>query len=173
MEERSLLEQRVRAGGYGAEWDSEVALGWDNQKTADFASKCFPEEYGLAGRPSFERVMTIDSDSSKGGKALGGLLSSTYKNHTTFTAYNDGKVLIASHSYNSIRQLAGVIVHELSHMSDYVSGIYGVWANQYGKLQARAMGEVKAYGMQNCYGDPYFSPKNTDYQYWSNVFNSK
>jgi hypothetical protein len=40
----------------------------------------------------------------KGGKALGGVKANIYKNgNIIYEAFNHGKVLIASYSYNSIR----------------------------------------------------------------------
>ena len=59
-------------------------------------------------------------------------------------------------------------------MSDFVSNIYGIWATKYNSLEmARAHSEVKAYGMQACYGDSYFSTLNEDYLKWVNIFNSR
>lgn len=173
MQERTLLEERVRAGGYGAQWDSDEALGWNNQETADFASKCFPEEYGLAGCPSFERVMLIRNDQTIDGFAEGGfLVTKTLSGVKNYTAFSRGNVLIKSTTYNSIRKLAGVIVHELSHMSDYANGFMTFWANKYQDSHvARAFSEVSAYGSQMCYGD--FSFDISDYQSWLSIFNSK
>lgn len=127
IEENSRLEKAIRAGGFGEQLDSDVALDWNNEEIKEFASKVFPELFKNANSPDFEKVLSIDNNPNIAGRALREITKSVSGKYFVKSL---GKILIRSNILNSIKQLANTVGHELNHAVDHVSGSYASWANQ-------------------------------------------
>jgi hypothetical protein len=166
MQEASMLEKAIRAGGFGEELDNDPYLNWSNEKIKEFASKVFPELFKSANSPDFEKTAIIDGDMGIAGRALKEV---TLNSNGKFTVKSLGKILIRSNVLNSIKHLASVVGHELNHVQDYISGYYSDLLNTYGKTLGPAYSETKAYGWEECMGSPYLN--RIQYNHFLNLVN--
>lgn len=141
-----------------AGFDPNDARYLTTEELIGFASRVFPELYMEANKPIFEIHSTLANED--GSQAMG-IASVKIENiDGIYTATSIGVIKLAKMSFLSFEILAGVIGHELIHVTDYVSGRYTNWLNNYNGKRAyvKILTETNAYRFEHKYSSPIYNP---------------